>query len=368
MSTAIRSRLRTGLYATSDRLACRTDALRRAKISGRHVADVIAELAPRTASVVADIGSDAAPRPRCSHRVFPRRRHRRRCLSRAAGGPLGSECLVRGSSAPTSLMPLASASCEYPSRPSASTTHVRPRVVPPRSHGALSRGNRDSGDQSADSYRELDALVSRAAWIRQPTSEPACTRRQQREPSRLSGESCMYVESSMNGTFRFGNVDLAEYLPPPKYVLAEDYRTIPQTSLTSSARTFRRPSATSCRHIRNREPTMTKSSPSRTTVGRLPRRGGQPPLAERTRCEAPALVASGRTSWTSPPYWPARQPADSCRGRYLAGACSRSAAQLHEARLDTWYVAGSGHRSAALRTRLRAIEARLGSGLVPILC
>jgi len=27
-----------GLYATSDRLACRTDALRRAKISGRHVA------------------------------------------------------------------------------------------------------------------------------------------------------------------------------------------------------------------------------------------------------------------------------------------------------------------------------------------
>src|SRR4051794_13496715 len=45
-----------GLYATADRLFRRTDALHRAKISGRHAADVIADLAPPNASVIADIG------------------------------------------------------------------------------------------------------------------------------------------------------------------------------------------------------------------------------------------------------------------------------------------------------------------------
>jgi hypothetical protein len=53
--------------------------------------------------------------------------------------------------------------------------------------------------------------------------------------------------------------------------------------------------------------------------------------------------------------------------RYLGQVhVAAHAAQLHEARLDTWYVAGSGHRIRGFsEPRLRAIEARLGSGLVP---
>ena len=48
------------LYAAAGRLACRTSALHRARVSGRHAADVIADLAADTTAappaVIADIG------------------------------------------------------------------------------------------------------------------------------------------------------------------------------------------------------------------------------------------------------------------------------------------------------------------------
>jgi hypothetical protein len=57
--------IRGPLYATTGRLACRTSALHRARVSGRHAADVIADLATAAAipapAVIADIGCGRSP-------------------------------------------------------------------------------------------------------------------------------------------------------------------------------------------------------------------------------------------------------------------------------------------------------------------
>ncbi|MGH8883765.1 MAG: class I SAM-dependent methyltransferase [Egibacteraceae bacterium] len=174
------------LYATADRLARRTGALHRAKVAGRHAAQVIAELAMSTmpsrpwltavdvgcgrgttTRVLADqlrpaqlIALDVSPAVLAAARV-----------RLARYGPVRFVC------ADFHRLPLGDASCHlvvaafclYHSRQPAVVVAEIARCLMPWGAAILVT-------KSADSYRKLDELVAASGLDHRPQSARACTR------------------------------------------------------------------------------------------------------------------------------------------------------------------------------------------------
>jgi SAM-dependent methyltransferase len=216
------------LYATSDRLACRTDALHRAKIAGRHVADVIAELAPPTASVVADIGCGRGT----TTAVLASRLSPSALIAIDASAALLETARQRVPDArfvcaDFHSMPLASSSCELVVAAFCLYHSHEPRVVLSEIARCLVPGGTAIlVTKSADSYRELDALVAASGLDPAATERPSLY--ETANSANLPGltDQALHVCGVIHErhVFRFADVGhLAEYLTTsPKYVLAED--------------------------------------------------------------------------------------------------------------------------------------------------
>ena len=225
------------LYATPGRLTCRTDALHRAKLSGRHAAEVIAELAPRHASVIADIGcgrgtttAALAERLRPSTLIAldtsPALLETARQRVRGPG--------VRFVGGDFHSLPLGAASCElivaafclYHSREPRTVLAELTRCLTPGGTALLAT-------KSADSYRELDTLI--AASGLDPDAMGRSSLYETANSSNLPelADEILNVRSIVHEqhTFRFtGHDHVAEYLATsPKYVLPEGLPNHPET-------------------------------------------------------------------------------------------------------------------------------------------
>jgi ubiquinone/menaquinone biosynthesis C-methylase UbiE len=216
------------LYATPDRLASRTDALHRAKISGRHVAKVIAELAPLTASVVADIGcgrgtTTAVLASRLSPSALIAVDASAALLAAARQRVPGARFVC----ADFHSMPLANASCELVVAAFCLYHSREPRVVLAEIARCLVPGGTAIlVTKSADSYRELDALVAATGLDPAATERPSLYETANSTNLPQLTREVLHVRGVIHERhrFRFADVDhLAEYLTTsPKYVLAGD--------------------------------------------------------------------------------------------------------------------------------------------------
>jgi SAM-dependent methyltransferase len=218
------------LYATSDRLGRRTDALHRAKVSGRHAADVIAELAPRHASVVVDIGCGRGSTTAVlTERLTPAAL----IALDASAALLGtarqrvSRPGVRFVCADFHSLPFAAASCELVVAAFCLYHSREPRVV----LGEIARCLTPDGTailvtKSADSYRELDTLVAASGLDPEATERPSLYETANSANLPAMADEILHVRDVIHDrhTFRFTGMDhVAEYLATsPKYDLPED--------------------------------------------------------------------------------------------------------------------------------------------------
>lgn len=161
--------VRGPLYASAGRLASRTGALHRARVSGRHAAEVIAGLAagtsPATAPVIADIGCGRGTTTRLLARQLPQARVIAIDLSAAllavTRSRLPSATRAAAARADFHRLPLrdglcdlaVAAFCLYHSQSPGRVIAEIARCLAPGATAILAV-------KSADSYRELDQLMA----------------------------------------------------------------------------------------------------------------------------------------------------------------------------------------------------------------
>jgi ubiquinone/menaquinone biosynthesis C-methylase UbiE len=220
------------LYAAAGRLASRTSALHRARVSGRSAADVIADLAADAANpapaFIADIGCGRGTTTLTLASRFPRARIAAVDLSvalltaaRNRAGSLGRAAAVR---ADFHRLPLANQTCDlivaafclYHSPDPASVIAEIARCL-------TGTGTAVIAVKSADSYRELDRLMAASGL------DPAAERRPSLYQAAHSGnieslaETGLNVRQVVHETHRFmfpALADAARYLATsPKYDL-----------------------------------------------------------------------------------------------------------------------------------------------------
>lgn len=225
--------IRGSLYAAPERLASRTSALHRARVSGRHAADVIVGLASGAPApaVIADIGCGRGTTTLTLAQTFPRARIAAIDLSAALLAVTRSR--LPGSSRAGAVLadfhrlPLPDGSCGlivaafclYHSPAPASVIAEIARCL-------ASNGTAVIAVKSADSYRELDRLMA-ASGI-----DPAAERRPSLYQAAHSGnitgiaETGLAVRQVIHETHKFTFptlADAAEYLvTSPKYKLPQD--------------------------------------------------------------------------------------------------------------------------------------------------
>jgi SAM-dependent methyltransferase len=219
------------LYATPQRLARRTNALHRAKISGRHAADVIIGLAPRHTRVVTDVGCGRGTTTiALAEHLNPQvliGLDASSALLKAARQRV-SRPGVRFVCADFHSLPLGAASCELIVAAFCLYHSREPRIV----LREIARCLRPDGTailvtKSPDSYRELDTLVAATGLDPAAKERPSLyeTANSTNLPG-LTGE-VLHVQKVIHEPhlFRFADVDhLAEYLiTSPKYVLAKGF-------------------------------------------------------------------------------------------------------------------------------------------------
>jgi SAM-dependent methyltransferase len=226
------------LYADSARLATRTAALARAKTSGRHAAEIIADLIVRHAGgkvgVLTDIGCGRGT----SSIVLTQRVKPALLVAADAAGPLLDDARARfqraGGEVPACWLrcdfhdlPLADASVD--AAVAAFCLYHSP--TPERAIAEIARVMRPGGvailaSKSAASYLELDELVQRVGLDLRATSRPSLY---DAAPGALLpglADRSLTVEliESERHTFTFAGPDhVAEYLATsPKYAIPAD--------------------------------------------------------------------------------------------------------------------------------------------------
>lgn len=220
------------LYATAGRLASRTSALHRARVSGRHAADVIADLAADAASpapgVIADIGCGRGTTTLTLARRFPRARIAAIDLSAAlltaAWNRTGSPGRAAAVRADFHRLPLADRVCDLIVAAFCLYHSPDPASVIAEIARCLTRhGTAVIAVKSADSYREPDRLMAASGL------DPAAETRPSLYQTAHSGnivaiaETALAVKQAVHETHRFtfpALADAAEYLATsPKYDL-----------------------------------------------------------------------------------------------------------------------------------------------------
>ena len=220
------------LYAAAGRLASRTSALHRARVSGRHAADVIADLATDAANpapdVIADIGCGRGTTTLTLAGRFPRARIAAIDLSAALLTAARNRTAAPGRAAAIRAdfhrLPLTDRSCDlivaafclYHSPDPASVITEIARCL-------TCDGTAVIAVKSADSYRELDRLMAASGL------DPAAERRPSLYQAAHSGnitalaETGLAVRRAVHETHQFtfpALADAAEYLATsPKYDL-----------------------------------------------------------------------------------------------------------------------------------------------------
>lgn len=220
------------LYAAADRLASRTSALHRARVSGRHAADVIADLAADGANpapaFIADIGCGRGTTTLTLADRFPRARIAAIDLSAAllttARNRTHSPGRATAVRADFHRLPLADRSCDlivaafclYHSPDPASVITEIARCL-------TDKGTAVIAVKSADSYRELDRLMAASGLDPAAESRPSLYQAAHTGNITALAETRLAVRRAVHETHQFlfpTLADAAEYLATsPKYGL-----------------------------------------------------------------------------------------------------------------------------------------------------
>jgi len=220
------------LYATPDRLTSRTSALHRARVSGRHAGDVIADLATDAANpapdVIADIGCGRGTTTLTLAGRFPRARIAAIDLSAAlltaARNRTGSPGRAVAVRADFHRLPLADRSCDlivaafclYHSPDPASVITEIARCL-------TDNGTAVIAVKSANSYRELDRLMAASGLDPAAETRPSLYQAANSGNITALAETGLAVRQAVHETHRFTFptlADAAEYLATsPKYDL-----------------------------------------------------------------------------------------------------------------------------------------------------
>jgi ubiquinone/menaquinone biosynthesis C-methylase UbiE len=236
--TAVRGRL----YATPGRLAQRTGALHRAKIHGRHCAQVIADMAVeaippnRSRLTIADLGCGRGT----TTRVLAERLQPRRIIALDLSAPLLATASSRLEAfgavgfvcADFHRLPLRDATfdlivaafCLYHSHRPATVIADIARCLTPGGTVLLVT-------KSADSYRKLDQLVAASGLDPHATERPSLYATAHSDNLADLTATALDVQQVVHETHRFRFADLAhvaDYLSTtPKYALPDKLRADP---------------------------------------------------------------------------------------------------------------------------------------------
>ncbi|MGH8895835.1 MAG: class I SAM-dependent methyltransferase [Egibacteraceae bacterium] len=239
--------VRGQLYATPDRLARRTGALHRAKVAGRHAAQVVAELAvnalpPQHALAAVDVGcgrgtttqalvDQLGPAELIAVDISP-------VVLAAARARLAGHGPVRFVCADFHSLPLRDASCHlvvaafclYHSSQPAAVMAEFARCLAPGGAAILVT-------KSADSYHELDQLMATSGLDPQAPMRPSLYATAHSGNLPEMAATALDVRRVVHEPHRFRFADLAHaagYLATnPKYVLPEQLRADPATLATA---------------------------------------------------------------------------------------------------------------------------------------
>lgn len=382
------------LYASAGRLARRTGALHRARVSGRHAGQVIADLAaeavpkPGASTLVADIGCGRGTTTRMLTQRLPAAavvgvdisptmlaaaRHRLPAESRAA--------LAR---ADFHHLPLADASCDVVV--AAFCLYHSP--APERVISEITRCLRRGGTailvtKSADSYRELDHLMAASGLDPHALSRPSLYQAAHSGNLPALVSTRLRVKRVIHHAHRFTFANLAhaaEYLATsPKYALPAEVTAdpaglaavlrehLPDHPVTAASTVtylvvtrHADDAATSARHRKRYHDAAVRERAEQNYLW-LASLGGPMRLPRLLAVEGQHLVfehVSGRHA----------QPGDLVGLASHLGAAHASAhiTELHLAGLSEPYRTRSGHQIPGfLGARLAAVARELGSGSVP---
>ena len=226
------AQVRGALYASADRIAQRTGALHRARVTGRHAGEVIADLAHQAAGTndmfVADLGCGRGTTTRMLTERLPAARvvavdlsaallaaSKRRLAGSLRAGTVRAD-FHRLPFPDASCALVVAAFCLYHSPSSGSVITEITRCL-------LPGGTAIFAVKSADSYRELDQLVAGSRLDPAATSRPSLYQAaHSRNITELAAAS-LSVRQVTHETHRFtfpAVADVAEYLATsPKYDL-----------------------------------------------------------------------------------------------------------------------------------------------------
>jgi ubiquinone/menaquinone biosynthesis C-methylase UbiE/aminoglycoside phosphotransferase (APT) family kinase protein len=384
-----------GLYASEDRLARRTSALHRARVSGQHAAKVIAGLAaavvnqPGESTRIADVGCGRGTTTSMLTQRFPAAKVIAVDISPAlltcTRSRLPAQSGAGLACADFHRLPLADASCDV----IVAAFCLYHSATPGRVISQIARCLRYGGTailvtKSAGSYRELDHLVAASGLDPHALSRPGLYQAAHSGNLPALTADHLRVERVIHHSHRFTFENLAhaaEYLATsPKYQLPAQTAADP-AALTAALRerlADRPVTATSTVTylIASRRAGETATTPAR---HRKHYRDG----ARRERAE-------GNYRWLASLGGPMRLPRlltadgrhlvfEHVPGRHaqpgdLAGLASHlgaahasaHATELHRARLDQPFHTRSGHQIPGFPgPRLAAVARELGSGSVP---
>jgi len=225
------AQVRGPLYATATRIASRTSALHRARVAGRHAAEVILELAAEAdpePAVIADIGCGRGTTTLALAKRFP--------AARIAAVDLSASLLTvtrdRLSGSPASAavradfhrIPLADESCSLMVAAFCLYHSATPASAVAEIARCLTRdGTAIIAVKSADSYRELDRLMAASGLDPAGESRPSLYQAAHSGNITALATTMLNVRQVIHETHRFTFptlTDAAEYLATsPKYDL-----------------------------------------------------------------------------------------------------------------------------------------------------
>lgn len=230
------------LYASAERLARRTSALHRARIGGRHAAEVIADLAAETVvtstPVIADIGCGRGTTTCLLARRFPQARIITIDLSAAllttTRSRLPAAVRAGGVRADFHRLPLRNGVCElavaafclYHSRSPGQVIAEIARCLAPGATAIIAV-------KSADSYQELDLLMAASGLAPDAADRPSLYETAHSDNIEQLAAASLDVRQVVHDTHAFTfptAADLAEYLATsPKYGLPAALTSDPAT-------------------------------------------------------------------------------------------------------------------------------------------
>jgi SAM-dependent methyltransferase len=236
--------VRGSLYASADRLARRTTALHRARISGRHAAEVIADLAAETivtsTPVIADIGCGRGTTTCTLTGRLPQARIIAIDLSAAllttttTRSRLPAAVRAGGARADFHRLPLrdgvcdlaVAAFCLYHSRSPGQVIAEIARCLAPGATAIIAV-------KSADSYQELDLLMAASGLAPDAADRPSLYQTAHSGNIEQLAAASLDVRQVVHDTHAFtfpAAADLAEYLATsPKYGLPAALTSDPAT-------------------------------------------------------------------------------------------------------------------------------------------